>query len=212
MMKTLKIILAIIITGTLFSSCNSPMEVDSPQVMTPVGQIPANVIYSNFDINNRDLYYYLDKQDIVVDLSQDPPVMWINRLKFITNDLDSANSSRLNVENIDIRMKKAPINGTKILLSNEEGDGARYKLIRCTDHEYDVEVTEAFGENITEISMSLDKSRQEIEMVLYSKIIDDCYIRTLVKGFTQDSIPYEKYETQNFKDSLFVESKITLSY
>lgn len=187
-----------IIVLTLFYSCNSPLDIDTPRKAIIKGspKIEPKLISLSIEENGINKNYSIDSLFVQIDTTYENPILWLN-LKLNSSQNNTINVDKINVSAFYISIDSTTITSKPMAFEGKLNNKTYTKILlsRGLAASYDTLIICDPAINVTEMSFTLDKRHREFWSFLYTKIYD--YKISLIKRDTivKDTIDELHYDT-----------------
>lgn len=186
-------------------SCSSPLDIDTPRekiVIKVPDPVQLNLVEYSLETNGEKEPFLIDKANAEIDTSSFLSI-W-GHIKINWGEISNYSKKRLQIISLSLGLDSLPITGSSLVLEGNEQTGsyAKYIISRGISVSYDTTLFSNSERNKTEISFSMDKSKQSIWLYVNSSIYEN---RVEIKPGTNETV-------ESISDSLFIVGRFHFNY
>ncbi len=195
----------VLFTIGMMISCSSPLDIDTPRekiVIKVPDPVQLNLVEYSLETNGEKEPFLIDKANAEIDTSSFLSI-W-GHIKINWGEISNYSKKRLQIISLSLGLDSLPITGSSLVLEGNEQTGsyAKYIISRGISVSYDTTLFSNSERNKTEISFSMDKSKQSIWLYVNSSIYEN---RVEIKPGTNETV-------ESISDSLFIVGRFHFNY
>ncbi len=169
------IIISVIIIIIIISACTSPMDVNTPRKIIPLGDYRAipNLSQVTITENGQASYFNANNVYVRIDTISQEPAVWMD-MSFESSSVED--SGRISVKKFNLYIDSLPVNGyLHQIIGNPDSSNfwSKFTISRAQDIAYDTTLNSDGINNLSDVTVNINKATKEmwvfLNTMLYSK-------------------------------------------